>query len=49
MAKHKTIPFDPAAHLAKSLRKPAFKAAYDALEDEFSALEHCCKHANMPD
>ncbi len=39
MAKHKTIPFNPAAHLAKSLRSPAFKAAYDALDDEFSALD----------
>ena len=40
MAKpHKTIPFSPAAHLAKSLKNPAFKAAYDALEDEFSALD----------
>ena len=36
---HKTIPFNPNAHLAKSLRNPAFKAAYDALEDEFSALD----------
>lgn len=34
-----TIPFDPAAHLKRSLKDPAFKAAYDALEDEFSALD----------
>ena len=40
MAKqHKTIPFDPAAHLKRSLKNTAFKAAYDALEDEFSALD----------
>ena len=40
MAKpHKTVPFNPAAHLAKSLKNPAFKAAYNALEDEFSALD----------
>lgn len=36
---HKTVPFDPAAHLAKSLRKPTFKAACDALENEFSARD----------
>src|SRR3989338_9278833 len=35
----KTIPFDPAAHLNRSLKNPAFKIAYDALEDEFSALD----------
>ena len=36
---HKTVPYDPAAHLAKSLLDPTFKAAYDALENEFSALD----------
>jgi len=36
---HKTIPFDPMIHLTKSLKNPAFKSAYDALEDEFSALD----------
>lgn len=36
---HKTVPFDPADHLAKSLANPEFKAAYEALEDEFSALD----------
>ena len=36
---HKTIPFNPTAHLAKSLNNPAFKAAYNALEDKFSALD----------
>jgi citrate lyase gamma subunit len=38
-ARHKTIPFDPATHLVKSLKNLAFKAAYKALEDEFSALD----------
>jgi len=35
----KTIPFDPAVHLEHALKNPEFKAAYDALEDEFSALD----------
>ena len=40
MAKqHETIPFDPAAYIKRSLKNQAFKAAYDALEDEFSALD----------
>jgi DNA-binding XRE family transcriptional regulator len=51
MAKqHKTIPFDPAAHIQRSLINPEFKAAYDALEDEFSALDallHARKQAGL--
>ncbi len=39
VAQHKTVPFDPAAHLAKPLKNPAFKTAYNALEDGFSALD----------
>ena len=41
---HKTIPFDPKAHLEKSLSDTAFKAAYDELEEEFSALDASLKH-----
>lgn len=51
MAKqHETIPFDPAAHIQHSLSNPEFKAAYDALEDEFSALDallHARKQAGL--
>lgn len=51
MAKqHKTIPFDPVAHIQRSLSNPEFKAAYDALEDEFSALDallHARKQAGL--
>ena len=39
----KTIQFDPVAHLELSLKNPEFKAAYDALEDEFSALDALLK------
>lgn len=51
MAKqHETIPFDPAAYIKRSLKNPEFKAAYDALEDEFSALDallQARKHAGL--
>ena len=40
---HKFIPFEPTPHLTKSLRDPAFKAAYEALEDEFSTLDALLK------
>lgn len=37
--KFKPIPLNPTAHAAKkSATDPEFKAAYDALEDEYAAL-----------
>lgn len=50
VAQHKTVPFDPAARLAKPLKNPAFKTAYNALEDEFFALDallHARKNAGL--
>lgn len=47
---HSTIPFDPVAHIQRSLSNPEFKAAYDALEDELSALDallHARKRAGL--
>lgn len=42
--KFKPIPFKPKAHAAKkSATDPDFKAAYDALEDEFAALSALLK------
>jgi DNA-binding XRE family transcriptional regulator len=38
------VPFNPKAHAAqKSASDPQFKAAYDALEDEFAALSALLK------
>lgn len=40
----KPIPFNPKTHAAqKSATDPEFKAAYDALEDEFAALSALLK------
>jgi DNA-binding XRE family transcriptional regulator len=42
--KFKPIPFNPKAHaVKKSATDPDFKAAYDALEDEFAALSALLK------
>jgi len=39
MDKYNPVPFDPKAYAAKERENsPAFREAYDALEDEFSAL-----------
>jgi DNA-binding XRE family transcriptional regulator len=39
-AKSETVPFDPKAFAKKKRKQSAtFKAAYDALEDEFAVLE----------
>lgn len=32
-------PYDPAADLAKDLEDPAFREAYEALEEEYAALD----------
>ncbi|MFM8332831.1 MAG: helix-turn-helix domain-containing protein [Candidatus Methylumidiphilus sp.] len=36
---YQPVPFDIDAELAEALRVPAFREAYDALEDEFAALD----------
>jgi DNA-binding XRE family transcriptional regulator len=42
--KFKPIPFNPKAHAAKKgATDPEFKAAYDALEDEYAALSALLK------
>ncbi len=42
--KFNPIPFDPKKHAAERRRaSPAFAAAYDALEDEFAALDALLK------
>ena len=42
--KFEPIPFNPKAHAAKkSATDPEFKAAYDALEDEYAALSALLK------
>jgi ribosome-binding protein aMBF1 (putative translation factor) len=39
MSEHRPIPFDPSAYAeTESVRDPAFREAYDALNDEFAAL-----------
>jgi hypothetical protein len=40
--RYQPVAFDPKAYAAKKRQAdPAFKAAYDALEDEFAALASC--------
>lgn len=41
---YQPVAFDPKAHAAKKRKNdPAFRAAYDALEDEFAALDALLK------
>ena len=36
---YRPVPMDPKAEIARDLLNPEFQKAYDALEDEFSALD----------
>jgi len=48
--RYKPIPYDHEAALAKDLKNPEFKKAYDELEEEFSVLDtflSARKHAQM--
>ncbi|CAB3689833.1 MULTISPECIES: hypothetical protein [Achromobacter] len=41
--RYQPVPFDPKELAAKRcVAEPAFRAAYDALEDEFAALRRQC-------
>lgn len=37
--KYQPVSYDPAASLAKDMQSPEFRLAYEALEDEFAALD----------
>ncbi len=48
--KYNPVAYDHEATLAEEMKDPEFKAAYDALEDEFAILDtflKARKHANM--
>ena len=39
IGQYRPVPCDPAAELSKDLEDPAFREAYEALEEEYAALD----------